>query len=281
MVCPYAPLPPSLRDALLPELSWWAGKEYPENPGSAVALLRYSNWDESGAWSAQRGHELLCDLGSVDRLCEAVAAGGFHGLYLLLGGLYPFDAPLLAAMLPVLAAELHRSGHYLLLGLDAEEPSLLAAAASADRVVLLSPAQSAAGSIPRPNAALDALDKALASALRLLPSEKLLLGLSDYGTLWSGGEAHPLSSVSAIHRAAAGGLPIRWDAASGECCLRDTDAFGRDVTVWFPDLRSLSARLTRLEEAGLAGLALQPGLPFNTAAWSLLHSRFSIKTVSV
>ena len=276
LVCPYEPLPPSVRDDLLPRLSWWADGRCPEDCAGAAPLLRCALWEEGGAWSAAAAHALLREPQTADQLCEAVENGGFAGLYLLLVGLYAFDGPLLASFLPLLAAGLHRRGRYLLLGLDAEEVALFPYAGSADRITLLSPARRNSESLPRPNAPLDRLRIQLEAAVDALPAEKLLLGLSDYGTLWQTGETQPIPHMAALHRAVASGLVIRWDVRSGECCFEDGG-----TAFWIQDLRSFEVRLALAEEFGLAGLALQPGLPHNAGVWALLQSRCRVKTIAL
>lgn len=276
LACPYEPLPPSVRGDLLPHLSWWADGNCPKDSAGAAPLLRCALWDESGAWSAAAAHGLLRAPEAADELCEAVEAGGFAGLYLLPVGLYAFDGPLLASFLPLLAAGLHRRGRYLLLGLDAEEAELFPYAEAADRIVLLSPARRNTEPLPRPNAPLDQLRVQLEAAAEALPAEKLLLGLSDYGTRWQAGEAQPISHMAALHRAVAAGLPIRWDARSGECCFEDGG-----TAFWLQDLRSVEARLALAAELGLAGLALQPTLPYNAGLWALLQSRCRVKTIAL
>ena len=274
LACPYEPLPPSVRDILLPHLSWWADGCCPEDSAGAAPLLRCALWDESGAWSATAAHELLRAPEAADELCEAVEACGFAGLYLLPVGLYAFDGPLLASFLPLLAAELHRRGCYLLLGLDAEEVALFPHAGAADRVVLLSPARQNTESFPRPNAPLDRLRRHLEAAVGALPAEKILLGLSDYGTLWQDGQAQTIPHTAALHRAVAARQAIRWEARSGECCFEDGG-----TAFWLQDLRSFEARLALAAELGLGGLALQPGLPHNAGLWALLQSRCRVKTI--
>ena len=276
LACPYEPLPPSLRAALLPRLSWWADGQCPEEAAGAAPLLRCALWEEDGAWSAAGAHARLQDAGAAGELAAAAEAGGFAGLYLLPVGLYAFDGPRLASFLPPLAAELHRRGLYLLLGLDAEADAFFPCAGAADRIVLLSPARRNAAPLPCPNAPLDRLREQLDRVLGTLPAGKLLLGLSDYGTLWRAGEPRPLSRTLALHRALAAGLPIRWDAPSAECRCRDGDE-----VFWFPDLRSFEARMALAAEAGLAGLALQPGPPLDAALWALLQSRCRVKTIPI
>ena len=276
LACPYEPLPPSVRDDLLPHLSWWADGSCPEDRAGAAPLLRCALWEESGAWSAAAAHRLLRAPEAADELCEAVEAGGFSGLYFLPVGLYGFDGPLLASFLPPLAAGLHRRGRYLLLGLEAGDAALFPYAEAADRIVLLSPARRNTEPLPRPNAPLDPLRAQLEAAAEALPAEKLLLGLSDYGTFWQGGETQPISHVAALHRAVAAERPIRWDERAGECWFEEGN-----TSFWIQDLRSFEARLALAAELGLAGLALQPGLPHNAGLWALLQSRCRIKTIAL
>ena len=276
LACPYEPLPAAQRAALLPELSWWAGGGIPTETEEAgtVPLLLKAGWDAAGSWSAERAHALLHDPGTVRELLGELEQGAFRGLYLLLGSVHAFDAAALAALLAALAEGLHAAGRYLLLGLAAEEEALFPAAAAADRVVLLSPSHAPIGALPRPNAPLDTLEERLCRALRSLPAEKLLLGLSGYGTRWRAGQPEPISQLSAVHLAVAAGAALRWDAASGERFFRFTDPLGEVCSVWFQDLRSFRSRVELVESLGLAGLALQPAQRLNAPWLALLRSRW-------
>lgn len=277
--CPYEPLPAARRAALLPRLSWWAGGETPgeaEAAGAAPLLLR-AGWTRAGGWSAETVHAWLQDPETADTLVREVTDGGWRGLYWLLGEVHPFDARPLAAMTEALAETLHAAGKYLFLGLSAEAEALFPAAAAADRVVLLAPASAPAGALPRPNAPLDALTDQLMRAVGVLPADRLLLGLSAYGTCWDARGPAPITQAAAQHLAVASGAAVCWDAQAGECRFRCPDALGQPRTVWFQDLRAFRARIELADALGLAGLSLQSAPLPCAACWSWLHSRCEVR----
>lgn len=278
--CPYEPLPAARRAALLPRLSWWAGGETPgeaEAAGAAPLLLR-AGWTRGGGWSAETVHAWLQDRETADTLVREVGEGAYSGLYWLLGEAHPFDARPLAAMTEALAEKLHAAGKYLFLGLSVEAETLFPAAAAADRVVLLAPASFPSGPLPRPNAPLDALTDQLMRAVGVLPADRLLLGLSAYGTCWDARGPVPITQAAALHLAVASGARVCWDAQAGECRFRCPDALGQPRTVWFEDLRAFRARVELVDALGLIGLALQSAPLPCTASWSWLHSRYEVRT---
>lgn len=276
---PYEPLPAARRTALQLRLSWWAVEDRPgeaEAAGAAPLLLR-AGWTREGGWSAETVHAWLQDEKTTDTLVREVTDGGWRGLYWLLGEAHSFDARPLAAMAEALAEKLHAAGKYLFLGLPVEAEVLLPAAAAADRVVLLSPASGPTGPLPRPNAPLDALRAQLTRAVGLLPADRLLLGLSAYGTCWGTRGPVPIPQAAALHLAVASGAAVCWDARSGECCFRCPNAFGHPRSVWFQDLRAFRARVELADALGLIGLALQSAPLPCPACWSWLHSRYEVR----
>lgn len=95
-----------------------------------------------------------------------------------------------------------------------------------------------------------------------IPAEKILLGMSNYGYDWTlpfvRGEsrAEKLSNYQAEARAAYYGVPPEFDQEAASPFFRYTDEAGRQHIVWFENLASWQARLSLVEEYGLAGISI-------------------------
>jgi spore germination protein len=81
-----------------------------------------------------------------------------------------------------------------------------------------------------------------------VPPSKLVLGISLYGRSWPGGRN--LGATSARKLARTTGATIRFDPVLGESWFK-----AAGTTVWFPDARSVEAKVAFAREQGLGGVA--------------------------
>ena len=95
-----------------------------------------------------------------------------------------------------------------------------------------------------------------------IPSEKILLGMSNYGYDWTlpfvkgQSAAEKLTNYQAEARAQYYGVPIEFDEKAQAPFFTYTDAAGREHIVWFENERSWKARLALVGEYGLAGVSI-------------------------
>ncbi len=99
-------------------------------------------------------------------------------------------------------------------------------------------------------------------AITQIPSEKIILGLSNYGYDWTlpfvAGEskAQSISNQQAIELAIEYNVAIQYDETAQAPLFHYTDRDGAVHEVWFDDARSLSARLRLIREYGFRGAGI-------------------------
>ena len=96
-------------------------------------------------------------------------------------------------------------------------------------------------------------------AITQIEPSKLYLGISNYGYNFvlpyvrGESKANSLSTAEAFALAAREGSEIQYDETAQAPFFNYTDEVGRAHTVWFEDVRSISARLELIERYGLRG----------------------------
>lgn len=124
----------------------------------------------------------------------------------------------------------------------------------ADEVVLMAYDAHYDGGPPGPVAPFPWVKANLLYALRFIPRSRVYLGLGFYGYDWSdptGGSAVTLSMPEAYARARANGVPVLWDAASGEGHYR----YAGHV-VWFETPHSLAEKASMARRYAVGGVAI-------------------------
>lgn len=127
------------------------------------------------------------------------------------------------------------------------------------------------GGEPGPVASLGWTEKVVRYATGVMPAQKIVLGVPFYGYEWS---AEPnagtktnkaYASPTMARRAAAGGAKVTWDPVAGENVATFKNGDGERIA-WYPDERSLDAKLRLAFQYNLKGVALWR-LGFEPADW--------------
>ena len=136
-----------------------------------------------------------------------------------------------------------------------------------------------------PNMAVAPINKArqvVEYALTEIPSEKILLGIPNYGYDWmlpfirGESEAVTIGNVEAVQIAIANDAQIRFDELS-QSPFFNYERDGILHEVWFEDVRSLQSKYNLLEEYNLRGIGVWQIMRLQRAMWLLLESRFTIR----
>jgi spore germination protein len=168
-----------------------------------------------------------------------------------------------SAFIAELAAALHRVPARLSVTLHAKtaEPGTWAGAqaqdwraigAAADEVRVMAYDYAHSGSRPGPIAPPSWVDRVLGLATRLVPVDRIVLGLPTYGYDWAtGANGQPMQWADVQASARSHDARQRWDGETSSPWLRYTDDNGREHTVWYENARSLG---TKLDLAGRHGV---------------------------
>lgn len=117
------------------------------------------------------------------------------------------------------------------------------------------------GGPPGPVASLGWVEKVVRYATGVMPAQKILLGVPFYGYEWSaepgGGTKtnRAYGSDRMAERAAQFGAKVQWDPVHGENVATFKTQEGERIA-WFPDQRSLDAKLLMAYQYNLKGVAL-------------------------
>lgn len=123
---------------------------------------------------------------------------------------------------------------------------------------------------PMPVSPINNVRRVLEFGVSQISSDKILMGLSNYGYDWrlpfTQGEskAEKLTNYQAAARAEYYDVPIQYDEEAQAPFFTYTAADGSEHIVWFENERSWRARLALVEEYGLAGVSI----------WNIMHIFF-------
>jgi spore germination protein YaaH len=234
--------------------------------GLTAELLvgNYSN--RLGDFDPRAAHRLLSSRGRIaavaSRLASYVAVGGWDGVNVDLERVRRADAAGLVALVratqDAMPAEktvtVDVSASTSLAGYRAGGYDLAGLAASADVVKLMTYDQHGpAWSGPGPVGGLPWQRRALATILRVVPAEKVDLGVAGYGYTWPRrGVGHTVTVAQARRLVARDRVRAQWRAKAGEWTARLDDG----TRLWWSDRRSYRQRVAVAEAHGLHGLAV-------------------------
>jgi spore germination protein len=200
---------------------------------------------------------------AVRSLVRIASHSGYRGVVLDFELLPPSARPGLTALVNELSLRLHASGRRLgiavfpklgvvgTLPVAYDYPRL---GKDADEVVLMAYDAHYDGGAPGPVAPFPWVQSNLLYALRFIPRGHVYLGLGFYGYDWSsasGGSATTVSMPEAYAIARRQGVPVAWDAPSGEGHYR----YGSHI-VWFETPHSLAEKASMARRYGIGGIAV-------------------------
>lgn len=133
-------------------------------------------------------------------------------------------------------------------------------------------------------APIDSVRKVLDYAVTAIPSQKILMGMPNYGYDWTlpfvqGSAADPISNTEAIELAIRFGAQIKYDEKSQAPFFNYYDAQGKRHEVWFDDARSIQARLKLLDDYNLGGVSYWTLDNYFRAQFLVLSAMYNIEKV--
>lgn len=120
-------------------------------------------------------------------------------------------------------------------------------------------------------------------AVSVIPREKILMGMPNYGYDWTlpfvRGEsrAEKLASEEAFWRAQYYNAEILYDQLSQAPFFTYFDPAGRKHVVWYEDQRSIRAKMALAEEYGLAGMGFWNIMDYNPANSAVLNEMYQVR----
>ena len=262
----------------------------------AVPLMHLSTLTEEDTFSSQRAEMVLTDLSLqeslIDEVEQTMAQKGYQGLdvdFEYIPGDYReayaafirrlqerlSPAPVIVALAPKTYADqpglLYEGHDYALLG------------AAADAVLLMTYEWGYTYGPPMAVAPLPNVEAVLRYALSVIPSEKIYLGIPNYGYDWplpyekGKTRARSISNQHAVELAVAHRAEIQYDETVQTPWFRYTSSDGQAHEVWFEDARSMAAKLRLIKEYGLYGAGYWNLMRPYPQGWTVLNAIYDIR----
>lgn len=123
--------------------------------------------------------------------------------------------------------------------------------------------------------------KVINYAVTAIPREKILMGIPNYGYVWTlpytkGTAAETISNVGAVDLAARENAAIQYNEVSQAPYFNYFGDNQKEHVVWFEDARSIEAKLNLMEEFGLGGVSYWTIGKFFPQNWLVLSSLYNI-----
>lgn len=168
-------------------------------------------------------------------------------------------------------------------GLLYEAHDYAAIGAIADTVLLMTYEWGYTYGPPMAVAPLNKVWQVVEYGVSAIPSEKILLGLANYGYDWilpyekQVTRATAIGNEYAVEIAGRYGVPISFEEPAHSPTFEYWGRIGRKHVVWFEDARSMEGKFDLIEEFALKGGGYWNVMrPFNQN-WALLSSRYEIQ----
>ncbi len=267
------------------------------NEYGVTPLMHLSTLTEQGNFSNELANMVLNSTEIQDSLIAEIIQNmqnkGYGGLDIDFEFVYPQDAVLYGDFIGKLAGELNPLGYEVVAalapktsdtqrGLLYEGHNYRAIGDNANAVLLMTYEWGYTYGPPLAVAPIRNVRQVVEYALGIIPSEKIFLGIPNYGYDWTlpyvKGEsvADSISHVEAIQLAARYGAEIQYDEVSQSPWFRYTDNEGREHEVWFEDVRSIQQKFNLINEKNLRGAGYWNLMRPFQQNWSLLDYMFDV-----
>lgn len=266
---------------------------------NVAPMMVLTNLAEQGGFSSDVASDILQDTAVQERLLDAVQAvleeKEYYGLDIDFEYVYENERELYNAFLERVAARFRPLGYRLTSAvapkLSGEQQGRLYTAHDyaahgrlMDAVIVMTYEWGYLYGPPLPVSPIGPVEQVIAYAASVMPPEKILMGMPNYGYDWTlpyqeGVPARSITNQQALSIARQHGANIQYDEEAQAPFFTYYDAQGREHIVWFEDARSDLARLRLVEEYGLAGVSYWTIGNFFLPAYLALTSLYTVRKV--
>lgn len=132
---------------------------------------------------------------------------------------------------------------------------------------------------------INKVEKVLQYAVSVIPSEKILMGMPNYGYDWTlpfikGSAAKSLTNIQAANLAGKVGASINYDIMTQTPFFEYVDDNGKEHIVWFDDARSIEAKLKLIDKYNLLGVSYWNINTYFPQNWIVLNSLYNINKIT-
>lgn len=270
-------------------------KEYQVAP-----LMLLSTLTADGTFSNELASRIFADADARNRLFDQILENlrikGYYGLDVDFEFILPEDRDNYVQFLTELKARLEPEGYPLVVALapktSGEQKGLLyeshdypAIGAVADSVLLMTYEWGYTYGPPMAVAPLNKVREVLNYGVSVIPREKILQGIPNYGYDWTlpyvRGEsmARSIGNVEAVEIAERYRATIQFDDTAATPFFYYTAEDGRAHVVWFEDARSIQAKLLLNAGYPLQGISYWNIMRYFPQNWLVVNQMFEIRNV--
>lgn len=229
----------------------------------------------------------------ISNLLQAMEENGFRGVDVDFEYILAEDRDLFTSFVADLRMRMNESGYVVSVALapktSADQPGLLyegkdyrGLGEAADEVLLMAYEWGYTYGPAMAVAPLNKVRQVVEYALTEIPSEKINLGIPNYGYDWTlpyvkgESKAVTIGHVEAVQIAIENNVPIQYDETAQSPYFNYIRE-GRGHEVWFEDVRSLRAKFNLLNEYDLKGIGVWQIMRLFRAMWLLYSDIFYVE----
>lgn len=258
-----------------------------------------TNLEEGGGFSSELAKTILTNkevqnnlLDNVERILEQK---GYYGLDIDFEFIYPENREDYNNFLRTVASRFKPLGYQITTAVapktSADQKGLLYEAhdyavhgALSDHVIIMTYEWGYTYGPALPVAPVNEVRKVINYAVTAIPSNKILMGIPNYGYDWTlpfvkGTAAESISNTKAVDRAREFNAAIKYDRQAQAPYYNYYDANRKQHEVWFEDARSIKAKLELVNQYNLGGVSYWTITNYFPQNWLVLSSLFDIKKV--
>lgn len=259
-------------------------------------ILTLTPIDSSGKFNNQIIHGLLINDEAIDRLIQellvVLGEKGFNGVDIDFEYILAEDRDLFTAFVGEVTNTLNANGYEVSVALapktSADQKGLLyegkdyaGLGAAANHVLLMTYEWGYRYSMPMAVAPLNLVRRVIEYALTEIPSEKINMGIPNYGYDWPLPYEKGVTSATTIGNIEAVNIAIKYGAEILYDEVAQTPHFtyeneGIQHEVWFEDVRSIEKKLELIEEYGLRGAGYWQIMRLFRANWLVLEEMYEV-----
>ncbi len=266
---------------------------------NVAPLMVITNIEEGGSFSSDLARTILTDQEVqetlLDNIVQTLENENYYGLDIDFEYIYPEDREAYNDFLRTTRERLEPLGYAITTALapkiSATQQGLLYEAhdypvhgALADHVIPMTYEWGYTYGPPLAVAPISEVRKVLNYAVSAIPSEKILMGIPNYGYDWTlpyvpDTAAQAISNVEAVNRAVRNGAAIQYDQTAQAPYYNYYDEAGIEHIVWFEDARSIEAKLRLVNEYDLGGVSYWTIGRYFPQNWQVLTAMYDVEKV--
>ena len=263
---------------------------------SVKAMMTITNIAESGGFSSDLASTILNSEVIQDALIGSIVYvledRNYAGLNIDFEYIYPSDRQNYNDFVRRIVNTLRPMGYEISIAVApkvrANQPGTLYEAhdypvlgALADYIIIMTYEWGYTYSAPQAVAPINQVERVLQYAVTAIPSEKILMGMPNYGYDWTlpynpGTAARALTNLAAIRLAGQVGATVNYDTKVQAPYFNYYSSDGKRHIVWFDDARSIAARLKLIEKYNLGGVSYWTINSYFRPNWVVLDSMYKI-----